>query len=176
MHSDGPPKITMNPASITAFVTSGRGIASSARVSEIEELSELKRSQLIHGSLNLISTRPVWLNPETAIFTNGDQFYWDACLNDFPVIVNRWSGCPVHVYEVFATECLRDKWNLADGDPVSLSFPIKAICSAKTASVAHNFIWRAVWRWREKQYYADGAYSRLMCHGPLRHCTHRSRQ
>jgi len=162
---------------IDATVTSGRGIATKERASDVLQISKEHNIPLINGSLNLTSKKPLWLEPEHAIFQKDGHAYWPAWIEGVPILINRWSGlCPVHVFEVFAGEMLREKFNLNDGDTVTISLPQKYQSLKRGVSLRDRLVWYAVWRGREQHIYRDGRYLRLIRIGNLRQYIWRSLQ
>lgn len=149
---------------VKAVVVPGRGIAAKARAPEVEALCRIRSTSLVSGSLNLVSKKPVWLDLNTAFFASehSRHFFWDAWLNGTPVILNRWIGCPVHVFELFAQDRLRVKHNLRDGDEVTLTLPISSISSPNMSCLKNRLVWYLVWRGREKHYYIDGWYTKCL--------------
>jgi len=150
----------MKTETITAHIIAGRGLAKERRAGDIKKISEKYGLSLTDGSLNLISKSPLWLDTQTAIYTNGEgHFYWHGDLNGTPVIVNRWVwSCPAHVFEIFAEDHLRSKFDLSDGDPVELELSAECIDQSRNRSLLNRFIWTLAWRGRERFIYQDGIY------------------
>ncbi len=147
---------------IGTFVSSGRGLATEARQDDLKELSELCGIAFVSGSLNLLSKRPVWLVPEYAIYRKGSFIFWEASLGGLPVVIGRWlSGCPAHVFEVFAAQRLRDKLALRDGDGVTLEIS-RNIVSLDQSTLWAKTVWALFWKFRENQVYSDGKYWKLV--------------
>jgi hypothetical protein len=150
---------------ISATVVGGRGIASQLRSSELKEMSAKHGLNLVDGSLNLISRQPFWLDTNRSFFHRGNQYYWHAALNGTPVVMNRWLGtCPVHAFEVFASEHLRSKFKLADGDQVALEICVGDLHSRLNSSKLNRLVWYLGWFGRERFFYGNGAYQRLILH------------
>ncbi len=147
---------------VFTFVTSGRGLATDARRDDLKELSKLCGIQFVSGSLNLLSKSPVWLVPESAIYRKGSFICWEASLDGSPVIIGRWlSGCPAHVFEVFAAQRLRDSLALRDGDGVTLEIS-SSLVSADQSTLWAKTVWILFWKFREGQVYKDGKYWKLI--------------
>ena len=147
---------------LNTFVTSGRGLATDARRDELRQLERLWETTFVSGSLNLLSRKPIWLDPDSAIYRNGLAIFWNASLNGLPVVIGRWlSGCPAHVFEVFAPLRLRDALALRDGDRVILEIS-KSIVSTAQSTLWAKFVWALFWKFRERQVYRDGRYLRLV--------------
>lgn len=161
---------------IVCSVLPGRGRAASVRAAEVDRLSELTCGSLVSGSLNLMSLRPTWLNMESAFFVAGEHHYWKAEIEGIPVILNRWHGCPAHVYEVFSEVHLRSALSLRDESRVSLSIPREHVDVERTAALGNMLVWYAAWRWREHFYYAGERYLWLLRHPYLRRYTRRAFQ
>ena len=143
----------MKTRRVKAFVITGREIAATARASDISQILREHKVRLIDGSLNLISNHPLWLDPQAAFFSKERRYYWFATLNGSPVIVNRWGGCPGHVFEVFSADHLRTRFRLSDGDPVLLEFPVEILDATKNSSFRKLLKWYLVWSKRERLYY-----------------------
>lgn len=156
---------------ISGFVLGGRRRAAHARALDVERLSVLTGTQLVSGSLNLISRKAVFLRREEAFLIVGEHAYWKAQINGVPVIVNRWLGCPAHVYEVFASVHLRSTLSLDDASEVCLTLPLAYVDRARTQALGHRLVWFAVWRWRERLFYTGERYLALMRHRFLRRYT-----
>ena len=147
---------------IPTFVTSGRGLATDVRRDDVDKLSELYGFRFVNGSLNLLSKRPLWLDPSSAIYRSGLCIFWDASLDGLPVVVGRWlSGCPAHVFEIFAAQKLRDELALRDGDRVTLDIPRNVVSSDQSTFRAKT-VWALFWKFREGQVYRDGKYRKLV--------------
>jgi len=96
-------KSTDDVVTVKTIVISGRGLAVNDRADDIQDLSTRLNIKLINGSLNLISRKPVYLDTKKAIYFNGSDFYyWNGTIGGIPVIINRWWGCPAHVFEIFS--------------------------------------------------------------------------
>lgn len=148
----------MGSWAIRASVTSGRGLASVRMAHDIETINRILGLSLRKGSLNLVSRRPIWFDPQSAIFRHGTQHFWKGCLNEEPVILNRWTGCPAHVFEIFGKEHFRSKFNLVDGNVVCLSGEKRILDETKNASVKSRLAWYALWGCRETMYYKSDLY------------------
>lgn len=146
---------------IRARVTSGRGWAAKCRVQEIASLSEMEGTQIFPGSLNLIGSSPVWLDVNSAVYRRGSQVFWRGRFEGMPVLINRWSSCPAHVFEVFAAVRLRTLFELSDGDVVNLEFADELI-SLSSGSPIDRLVWYAFWKFRENQIFRDGKYLALL--------------
>lgn len=162
--------------SISCAALQGRGAAKRVRAADIERLSALKGVKLVCGSLNLVARQPTWLKLENAFHAAGEHHYWDAEINGLPVILNRWVGCPAHVFEVFSAVHLRSALGLGDNSPVVLSFPRAHVDHARSGALVNLFVWYALWRWRERLYYAGERYLGMLRHPCLRRCTRRAFQ
>jgi hypothetical protein len=147
---------------IRASVSRGRGRASSRTAPDIERINRGFGLKLRNGSLNLVGRQPIWLDPESAMFTSESDLFWSAWLGDVPVIINRWLGCPAHVYEIFAENHLRSRLGLSDGDQVEISGPCGMIDRKRTASLKHRLSWWLLWYRREQAYYHSNSYLKLI--------------
>ena len=144
---------------LKAIVMSGRGLATTLRAEDIAQLSKLQGIALKHGSLNLVGRAPVWLDTSCAIYSSNENiFYWHASLEGVPIILNRWRGCPAHVYEIFSENYLRTMLNLRDGDVVTISIPLNIINSKENARRRNRLIWYMTWSRRGELYYKNDRY------------------
>jgi hypothetical protein len=145
-----------------SIVVSGRGWASKDRLEETCALAAIEGQPFVQGSLNLIAKKPIWLDVESAIYRQGTHIFWRASLEGLPVVIGRWlSGCPAHVFEVFASVRLRDSLMLKDGDIVTLEIP-EASVAKRDASWVNRMVWNLFWRFRERHIYRDGFYLSLI--------------
>lgn len=160
---------------LRAKVTSGHGWAAQMRAGDVAKLSAINGEKLIDGSLNLISSSPVWLNARSAIYRNGSQIFWRASLEQMPVVLNRWASCPAHVFEIFASVHLRSALGLRDGNIVHLEIADEII-SPSDASLLNRMVWSFLWKYREKQIYRDGIYPSILRNRFVRGYTWRSMQ
>lgn len=161
---------------LPAAVIRGRGWASTDRAEEVAALSAIEGVKFVDGSLNLIAGVPVWLAPDSAVYRNGSQVFWRASLDGLSVMIGRWtSGCPAHVFEIFAGVRLRDALNLQDGDIVNLDIPDE-IVSSPGPSLRDRLIWNLFWKFRERLIYRDGFYMTLMHNRTVRGYAWRSMQ
>lgn len=147
---------------VRAVVTRGHGWATRSQAEDVARLAEISGTTYVDGSLNLIGKSPVWLDARAAIHTTAEWAYWRASLRGMPVVIGRWlSGCPAHVFEIFAPVRLREAFNLRDGDALELCIPRGATASAD-ASWRNRLVWYGFWRFRERAVYGDGVYSRFV--------------
>lgn len=147
---------------IRASVSSGRGLAASRTAMDVKRINCSFGLRLRNGSLNLVSRRPIWLDPESAMFTSKSYLFWSARLGDAPVVINRWPGCPAHLYEIFAEDHLRSKLRLFDGDQVEISGPCGMIDRKRTTSLKHRLAWWLLWYRREAAFYHSDSYLKLI--------------
>ncbi len=139
---------------LAATVVSGRGLATESCAFDIQQINNDQALTLINGSLNLISKRPLWLDADRAIFKTEWRVYWKGRLEGVPVIIHRWfATCPVHVFEIFAEDVLRERLNLKDGDNVSLAIPREVVLSDRDVLAGDKLAWYAFWWGRESQIY-----------------------
>lgn len=161
---------------IRAVVTSGRGWATKDRIDDIAAISAIDGKTFVNGSLNLIATRPVWLEAGSAIYRKNSQIFWHASLEGMPVVLGRWlSGCPAHVFEIFAPVRLRDALHLQDGDSVDLEISDEII-SRSAATCRDLLVWNVFWKYRERLVYRDGLYMSLFRSRAIRWYASRSMQ
>lgn len=148
---------------ITASVVRGRGLATSRRADDVASLDRMLSCSLSPGSLNLVARTSLWLDSTKAIFRSPDGCcYWRGWLNDFPVLINRWSGCPAHIFEIFSDENLRSKLGLRDGVRVWLAGEENIVDSVRTRSMKHRVAWFLAWKGREAAFYRSPSYVRVV--------------
>ena len=169
-HADG------DVESFTLFVTRGRGLASSIRSQDVRIISRSSGKNLAPGSLNLFSTRALYVNKTTAFLKIADNYYWPAKLLDIPIYISVWDDGPAHVFEVFSEHHLRSTLNLNDGDRVAVKVDSSFLDWHRTKLLKNKVSWMAAWRYREPLYYTSNAYQRLIEEGRLRRYLWRSRQ
>jgi hypothetical protein len=126
----------------------------------VAALSALSGTPFVDGSLNLVHDAPVWLNADAAFYRNEGFIFWRASLEGIPVVVNRWSSCPAHIFEVFAPVQLRSALSLENGDVVRLEVADE-IVSRSDASLKSRAVWYLFWKFRERLFY-DDRYLSLM--------------
>lgn len=160
---------------IRAKVTSGRGKAGYLRSNDVVELSQITGSNIINGSLNLVASRPLWLNPDTAIYsTDEGHMYWKAQIGEKEVLLNRWKGgCPVHIYEVFADFHLRKSLKLKDGDILELTINNEVLDTENNSDIKCLTSWFLFWYGRESLYYTCDNYLALLKKYPMKGYTWR---
>lgn|SRR5574337_605178 len=159
-----------------ATVASGRGWALKDRAEDVAELSAIEGRQFVNGSLNLVAHVPVWLNADFAMYKRGTWLFWRALLENVPVVIGRWtSGCPAHVFEIYAAVRLRDALKLEDGHVVKLTIPDQ-IVSITEVSVWNRVIWSLFWKYRERLIYCDGLYMAILRTRVIRRYAWRSMQ
>lgn len=147
---------------VRAVVTRGHGWATRSQAEDVVRLGEIDGVAYVDGSLNLIGRAPVWLDTAVAVHKTAEWAYWRATLHGMPVVIGRWlSGCPAHVFEIFAPVRLREAFNLRDGDALELCIP-QASVAAANASLRNRLVWYGFWRFRERAVYGDGMYSRIV--------------
>lgn len=163
---------------VKAKVVTGRGRATKLRSDDVRVLSSQIGKELLQGSLNLVSNKPLWIRKETAIYSTDDgHLYWHGLLNGLPVIVNRLiAGYPVHIYEIYSDIHLRDTLNLNDGDKVSLSINEDILDKEKNKNIKHILTWYLLWFCREGFYYKSDTYLRLLKTKPINNYKWRSLQ
>jgi hypothetical protein len=144
---------------IPCRIVSGRGLASALRQKEIVDLAAVAAGEIVPGSLNLIASVPVYLDPKAAVLVRGIHMFFPARLGAVQVFVHRWRGAPAHVFEVFSSVYLRGHLGLEDNDTVSLVMASEAIDHHRTACIKHRLSWLLAWRFRERLFYASDWYA-----------------
>jgi hypothetical protein len=129
-------------------------------VDHVAALSEISGTPFVGGSLNLVSDVPVWLDARAAFYRSEGHIFWRASLEGVPVVLNRWSSCPAHIFEVFAPVQLRSALGLDDGHVVRLEVSDEIVCQSD-ASFRNKTVWYLFWKYREKLFYHDAYLSLL---------------
>lgn len=146
-------------------VSAGRGRASIVRSDEIQELATQAGVPLFPGSLNVLTTHPVYLLPETADYKRGGHMYFLAQVNGVDVFLNRWKGSPAHVFEIFSNQHLRSSLKVENGSALKLEIPINCVDQGRTSNKADRLAWFVLWRFRERLYYLSDWYARYVRSG-----------
>jgi hypothetical protein len=120
----------------------------------VAAISTMCGAPFLGGSLNLVRMTPVWLDADKAFYQSGGHLFWHASLEGRPVVLNRWSSCPAHIFEVFAPVHLRSELGLENGDEVRLEVADDVV-SHSDASLRSRAVWYLFWRFREKLFYHD---------------------
>ncbi|MEM6972036.1 MAG: hypothetical protein AAF577_04450 [Pseudomonadota bacterium] len=142
---------------IIGSVMSGRGIASRMLAHEICDFRRVLRQDLVPGTLNLITSRPVLFNEATALsVSNGRRLLWQAVLSGHEVWLYRWPHAPLHVAELLAPFHLRARFGLRDEDRVQLMVGREDVLPlSRQRRLAWALIWagRGRWSYRRDSYY-----------------------
>lgn len=134
----------------TGIVTSGRNLAKK-HLREEPDVEKNLGVTLFPGSMNVLLTKPMKMNLQTAIITP-KRAIQPCQINGVPAYAHRWPDCPLHVCEILHPEKLRDKLGLKDGDRVTITFDKSAI---ERVDWATTWAWLLFWKGREKTYYTD---------------------
>ena len=154
--------VQRGPTTLVCTVTGGRGWASTLHRDRLATIDQCHGLGLVEGTLNLVSGTPIYLNTGDAFFVHQNHLFWHARLNDRPVVVSRWRGCPLHVFEVLADTHLRSAMNLVDGSAVKLQLRRNSIDLRRSRSWKTRFAWQVLWKWRESWFYREDWYSRAV--------------
>jgi hypothetical protein len=137
-------------------VTSGRGMASGELLSLENELLAIVGKPLCPGSLNVILKHPLRLRDETGFsFDRGHRSIWRASLNGVDVWIYRWQLAPLHIVEIICGVNLRKRFNLQDGDRISLQVSDNQI---EEIGLLSRFVWAAIWMGRRQWTYTNREY------------------
>lgn len=139
----------------------GRGVANHTRRDEIIEINNIYDLRLIGGSLNFVSTAPIYLNFNSAFYHRGEHYYWLAEFGGIPVVINRWRGCPAHIFEIFAAVHLRSAFDSDALKRLELKILLKHIDEARSSLLSNRIVWFLLWRFREGWYYKDEYFKKL---------------
>jgi hypothetical protein len=158
---------------LSCTVCSGRGRAAIERADDVAQLSAMSGRSIVAGSLNLVTSRPVFFDTRAAVYRNGMWCYFAGRIAGRPVFINRWIGCPAHVFEVFSDTHYRSELGLLDGTIVKLCIADDTV--VPDVPELTKLIWLLFWRGRETWFYSCESYCRLMT-GTLRHRISRPNQ
>lgn len=137
-------------------VTSGRGHAKDHIFAHQDEVLAIVGQALCPGSLNIILNRPLRFVDSAAFCFDGERrMLWPASLNGIDVWLYRWRECPLHIVEVLSSVHLRQRFDLKDGDEVTLSLNDEEIGAMRPT----EFItWEALWAGRRNWHYSVNKY------------------
>lgn len=142
--------------SFRGTVLSGRGKARGHMNAEYDAFRASTGENLIPGSLNLVLSKPVYLNSKTAVLVSGGaRLLWRAELLDLPVWIYRFPHAPLHVIEVLSSVRLRNALGLQDGDTAILYLSGDDI---EALSPRQRLAWNLLWKGRESWYYRKDWY------------------
>jgi hypothetical protein len=111
------------------------------------------------GSLNLILSEPVLLNPSKAFKFANNYLLWEGIINNVPVYFLRWKNCPFHVVEAFSQYRLRDYLLLNDGDIVTVKINSNYFLNL---SFPKKTVWWLLWKKREPLFYLSDYYNKIV--------------
>jgi hypothetical protein len=142
---------------VVGQVVSGRGIGAQRVLRYQEELRPIVKETLYPGTLNVLLDRPLRLLDAVGNRFDGEGAkLWPASLNGLNVWIYRWAACPLHIVGVLSPLCLRERFNLKDGDNVNLT-----VKTEQTAPInlLGRLAWAAFWVGRRNSF-----FSRETCH------------
>jgi hypothetical protein len=143
-------------------VISGQGAATAELLSLEKELLAIVKEPLFPGSLNVLLKHPVLFRDETGTLFFDDaerRAIWPASLNGVGVWIYRWRDAPLHMVEIICKFNLRKRFNLQNGDRVSLRVGEHHI---EQISLSSKFAWAAVWIGRRQWTYPNIEYLTFM--------------
>jgi hypothetical protein len=147
---------------LSGEVVSGQGSTSVELLSLEKELLVIEKEPLFPGSLNVLLKRPVLFRDETGTLLFDDaqhRTFWPASLNGASVWIYRWRDAPLHIVEIICKFNLRERFNLQNGDRVSLRVSEHHI---EEIDLSSKLTWAAVWIGRRKWTYAELDYLAFM--------------
>jgi Methyltransferase domain len=122
-----------------------------------EQVQTIVREPLFPGSLNVVLNRPVRLLDAAGFaFDRGYRTLWRASLGGINVWIYRWRESPLHVVEVLSSVYLRGRFNLKNGDAVTLQMSRAQIGDLHRFE---RFIWALLWSGRRSWFYSYKLYS-----------------
>ena len=132
-------------------VVSGRGIGKHQVLRCRAELHAIVKKSLYPGTLNILLNRPLRLLDAAGFtFDCENKMVWPASLSGEDVWIYRWRGCPLHVVGVLSPICLRERFNLKDGDDVTLGLSNGQIGAINTLG---RLAWAALWIGRRNSFF-----------------------
>jgi Domain of unknown function DUF120 len=144
-------------------VTSGQGTTTAEILNLEKELLAIVGKSFFPGSLNVILKHPLMLRNETGTRLSFDDLerrsIWRASLNGLDVWIYRWRSAPLHILEIICEVNLRKRFNLQDGDRVSLRINDRQI---EKISRLSRFVWAAIWMGRPQRSYTNNEYLLFM--------------
>ena len=121
-------------AVFSGVVVSGRGMAGDHVSCVADELCDITRQQLYHGSLNVVLDKPLNLDSRHAVrFDHEARYLWNAMMGGHQVWLYRWKGTPYNIVEILADCRLRDVLGLVDGSHVEISISNTYVVSLSIA-------------------------------------------
>lgn len=141
---------------INGRVRSGRGVAAPYIAKIQSELERVTNEAIVPGTLNIILDRPLRLNEAGArLFDQNLRMLWPATLNGTDVWVHRWKHTALHVVEVLSCVHLRNRFDLKDGDRVTLTMRPDDI---DRVGAMGRTAWAIVWIGRRDWCYTNDRY------------------
>jgi len=140
---------------VVGRVSSGRRKATADIGRHLDQLKAETGHDLIAGTLNLCLTRPVRLDPSSAIRFDKARMLWPARVADVDVWAYRWQGCKLHVLELVADRMLRSHLAVNDGDRVVVTVTPGLVTRLPALESA---AWVVLWAGRESWYYSGEKY------------------
>jgi hypothetical protein len=134
-------------------VSAGRGRAT-CHIGEISgDLEAILGAPPAPGTLNVVLGRPVEFDPDKAVATPGNRYFWRIEMNGFPCLAYRWGSCPLHIIEVVSDRHLRTELLLSDGAAVVVTLE-----HARPIPLKRLLAWAALWGFRQRLYYTSDRY------------------
>lgn len=142
----------------------GRGLTGSLVRANEQCLQQVTRSCIFPGSLNLLLSHPLLLDPRHGQrLTFGELAIWPARLGILRVWIFRWQDAPLHCLEILADSQLRRQLALVDGAMVCVD--VDDFCCIPLHS-HQSLAWRLAWQGRRSWYYTSTHYhsvARVFC-------------
>ena len=148
-----PENAELEPGSVYLHgqVCAGRGLASQHLATAPQDLDHWLGAPPVAGTLNLVAPRPYLLNRKTArVFDTDQKMVWPAWLGNEPVLIYRWPGCALHVFELISAIHLRCGLGLVDGERVEVKLSTRHMVRVPAHAWA---LWMVLWGLRETRYY-----------------------
>jgi len=104
--------------------------------------------QFFRGTLNCISSIPIYLDPTLSFKKIEDKMLWPARIDNQDVFLVRWENAPLHVYEILSIQRLHLK----------NSFTIEVPDLLIIKCLRCDIMWYIFWRFRESLSYKHDFY------------------
>ena len=141
---------------VTGVITSGRGKAQGDLKKIYKDLYIKTGLCVIPGTLNIVLDEPILLKDNKAhCFENGHRMFWIAETSGHPILIYRWKGAPLHIFEILSPIHLRNTLNLRDNNRIKIEIQ-RNIISPLTQ--LKKLTWLTLWKYREKTYYTHNIY------------------
>jgi hypothetical protein len=154
-------------------VVSGQGSTAAELLGFKKETRVIVKEPLFPGSLNILLKSPVLFRRETGTLLFDDtqrRIFWPASLNGADVWIYRWRDAPLHIVEIVCPFNLRQRFNLHNGDRVSLRVSEHHV---QEINLSSKLAWAAIWLGRQHWMHAEADYLKFMEFGAAQQQPHK---